>query len=246
MVAAIKGDPAAPGDTRTVPDAPEQDGGARETARRTKTRERLMDSAYRLFSEHGINGTSIEAIADDAGFTRGAFYSNFGSKIELFFALTERENQTRLDTLRDHFARIVKSLECVDGEPGEDLIEEVIADILRSQTGTRQWCLMLSEFRLLAMRDPAVAPRFLDNTRVFQRQLADILETAARSVGLRFVIDPVHMTQLLTDQYEAAMQEAILAGAEDSELTTRETVMHTLPALVRNLTELTGSERTER
>ncbi|MCX2732753.1 TetR family transcriptional regulator [Saccharopolyspora sp. NFXS83] len=211
--------------------------GARETARRTKTRERLMDAAYRQFSEHGINGTPVEAITDDAGFTRGAFYSNFGSKEELFFALTERENRVRLETLREHFAGLVAPLGGTAGKPAPHLIEGVIADVLSFQPDNRQWCLMQSEFRLLALRDPEVAPRFLAASQSFLRELAAMVDTAVQSVGVRFLIDTLDMTRLLVDQFDSAMQEAILSGAEDPELAVREHVMRTLPLLVHSLTD---------
>lgn len=213
------------------------EGHSRETARRARTRERLMDAAYRVFSEQGINGASIEAITDEAGFTRGAFYSNFASKTELFFALTERENHTRLERLRQR-SEGIERLGLGGDEPGREFFEEMIADLLSTQPDTRQWCLMLSEFRLLAMRDPEVAPRFLDSVRTFRRQLAELVDTTARAVGLRSVIDPVHLTGLLIDQYESAMQDTILSGADDPESATRESIMQTLPTLLHNLTEV--------
>ncbi|GAB2684201.1 hypothetical protein GCM10027271_53000 [Saccharopolyspora gloriosae] len=213
------------------------DTGARETARRTKTRERLMDAAYRQFSEHGINGTSVEAITDDAGFTRGAFYSNFSSKEELFFALTERENRVRLEVLRENFARLVAPLGDTAGKPAPHLIEGIIADVLSFQPDNRQWCLMQSEFRLLALRDPEVAPRFLAASQSFLRELAAMVDTAVRSVGVRFLIDTLDLTRMLMDQFDSAMQEAILSGAEDPEAVVREHVMRTLPLLVHSLTD---------
>ncbi|MCI2416929.1 TetR family transcriptional regulator [Saccharopolyspora sp. K220] len=215
--------------------APE--GGTRKTARRAKTRERLLDAAYRQFSEHGINGTSIEAVTDDAGFTRGAFYSNFASKEELFFALAERENRLRLENLRERFDDAVAMLGRTGRKPDPELIEEVIADILAAQPENRQWCLLNSEFRLLAMRDPAVAPQFLESSHAFQRELATMVQAALASVGLRFLIDPLHLTRLLINQFESAMQEAILSGAEDAERAARDGVMNTLPSLVHRLTE---------
>ena len=47
------------------------------TARRAATRERLIDAAIDVFAEKGVLGASVEEICEDAGFTRGAFYSNF-------------------------------------------------------------------------------------------------------------------------------------------------------------------------
>ena len=57
--------------------------------RRAQTRAALLDAAARVFVERGFAGASVEAIAADAGFTRGAFYSNFASKEELFVELLQ-------------------------------------------------------------------------------------------------------------------------------------------------------------
>src|SRR5690242_8722297 len=56
---------------------------------RDDTREKLFEAAARVFEEQGIGRASIEAIAAAAGFTRGAFYSNFTSKDELISAMLE-------------------------------------------------------------------------------------------------------------------------------------------------------------
>jgi AcrR family transcriptional regulator len=57
--------------------------------RQAQTREALLEAAGRVFVEHGFLGSSVEAIAAEAGFTRGAFYSNFSSKEELFAELLQ-------------------------------------------------------------------------------------------------------------------------------------------------------------
>ena len=56
---------------------------------RDDTRDKLFEAAARVFEEQGIGGASIEIIAAAAGFTRGAFYSNFKSKDELIIAMLE-------------------------------------------------------------------------------------------------------------------------------------------------------------
>jgi AcrR family transcriptional regulator len=58
--------------------------------RQAETRQALLDAAARVFIERGFAGSSVEAIADEAGFTRGAFYSNFGSKEQLFAELLQQ------------------------------------------------------------------------------------------------------------------------------------------------------------
>ena len=56
---------------------------------RDETRDKLFEAAARVFEEQGIGGASVEAVAAAAGFTRGAFYSNFKSMDELIIAMLE-------------------------------------------------------------------------------------------------------------------------------------------------------------
>src|SRR5881392_398168 len=58
--------------------------------RRAETRQALIDAAARVFVERGFVGASVEAIAEEAGYTRGAFYSNFATKEELFAELLQQ------------------------------------------------------------------------------------------------------------------------------------------------------------
>ena len=73
---------------------------------RDDTREKLFEAAARVFEEQGISAASIEAIAAAAGFTRGAFYSNFDSKDELIVAMledhVEQTIRRNLDLLAKH------------------------------------------------------------------------------------------------------------------------------------------------
>ena len=73
---------------------------------RDDTREKLFEAAARVFEEQGIGGASIEAVAAAAGFTRGAFYSNFKSKDELIIAMledhVEQSIKRNLDLLAEH------------------------------------------------------------------------------------------------------------------------------------------------
>ena len=58
--------------------------------KRTQTQQRLLDAAFRVLASDGFAGASIETIVAEAGFTRGAFYSNFDSKDALVLAAIER------------------------------------------------------------------------------------------------------------------------------------------------------------
>ncbi|MFL5909096.1 MAG: TetR/AcrR family transcriptional regulator [Gaiellaceae bacterium] len=58
--------------------------------KRARTRAALVDAAGRVFLERGFLGASVEAIAAEAGYTRGAFYSNFSTKEEIFAELLQQ------------------------------------------------------------------------------------------------------------------------------------------------------------
>ena len=60
---------------------------------RERTAQRLMDAAEQLIARQGLDATSVEDIAEQAGYSRGAFYSNFKSKEDLFFEVLRRDQE---------------------------------------------------------------------------------------------------------------------------------------------------------
>src|SRR5580658_8946621 len=65
-------------------------GPSRQQARTEATRRKLLEAAEKLFARDGFEAARLEDIASLAGYTRGAFYANFQSKEDIFFALLER------------------------------------------------------------------------------------------------------------------------------------------------------------
>src|SRR6201993_3118951 len=87
---------------------------------RDETRDKLFEAATRVFEEQGIGSASIEAIAAAAGFSRGAFYSNFKSKDELIIAMLEDHVERSIERHRnlpakhqnlDDFLEALKSMD---------------------------------------------------------------------------------------------------------------------------------------
>lgn len=74
---------------------------ATQTQRKEQTRQALLDAAERAFSTHGFHGVSLEAIAEDAGYSKGAVYGRFTGKNDLFLAVVEQRFDRRLATLAD-------------------------------------------------------------------------------------------------------------------------------------------------
>ncbi|QKR98373.1 TetR family transcriptional regulator [Sphingomonas sp. CL5.1] len=71
---------------------------------RGETRRQLFRAAAKLFEERGIGATSIDAIVGEAGFTRGAFYSNFATKDDLIIGMLEAHAELSLAHYRDLLA----------------------------------------------------------------------------------------------------------------------------------------------
>ncbi|WP_402463058.1 TetR/AcrR family transcriptional regulator [Isoptericola aurantiacus] len=183
--------------------------------RRERTRERLLDAAFGLFSAHGIQGTSIEAICEAAGFTRGAFYSNFESKEELFHALVDRK-------ARGHLAAIESAGTGIDAaavatpEGLRDAVRGIVSSVGLDGPDHRDWCLMHAEFELLAMRDPQVAPRYRAEQERLRREVGRVLEALLDRVGLRFTVDTPTAVELLMEVESAGTRDAVLSGQDEA------------------------------
>ena len=148
---------------------------------RDDTRDKLFEAAARVFEEDGIGGASIEAIAAAAGFSRGAFYSNFKSKDELIIAMLE-----------DHVAQSIRSN--MDILAQHDNLDDFIA-ALKAMDRTRQDPLGRSpllhmEMILFVARAEKRRPELAKRLRARRKLVADIIETTARNSGRTTILDP--------------------------------------------------------
>ena len=75
-----------------------------QAEKREETREQVLAAAAGVFAKHGFHATSLEAIAEEAGFSRGAVYYNFADKEKLFLELLDRRCAERAQDLRAVFA----------------------------------------------------------------------------------------------------------------------------------------------
>src|SRR5438094_7823006 len=78
---------------------------------RAETRRRLIEAATEVFAELGFHGASVEVIAERAGYTRGAFYSNFDGKDDLFLAVYDKRAEAQVEE--------VSGLMRASSDPGE-------------------------------------------------------------------------------------------------------------------------------
>ncbi|MEY9950612.1 TetR/AcrR family transcriptional regulator [Leifsonia sp. EB34] len=206
-----------------------------ESARRQRTRTRLLDAAFDVFAEQGVKAASVETIAEAAGFTRGAFYSNFSSKEELFFALMEREKSIRLEQLDAGVEQFLRPLVGDGGVALDDAdVLRTITRILELQSDDRRWWLVQSEFLLLALRDPAISADFLRYQDGFFRELTETVVAALASARRRFTIDPEEAVRVIAELCANGEARALLSGDERK---FAERLSESVPAILLALTE---------
>jgi AcrR family transcriptional regulator len=159
--------------------AGEQAHGASERPTRAQrkelTRELLLDAAAEVFAGKGYHGASLDDVADAAGFTKGAVYSNFSTKAELFGALLERHAQRRERALREALRATP-----VDALPG--LAEAWLGS---GSDEERDWDLLAVEFWLAAVRDPAVRAKLAASRESAMADLAALLDAKLQAAGRR-------------------------------------------------------------
>ena len=148
---------------------------------RDDTREKLFEAAARVFEDQGIGGASIEAIAAAAGFTRGAFYSNFKSKDELIIAMLEDHVEQSILRIRDLLARH-KNL--------ADFIEALKTMGRSQQDPLGRSPLLHMEMILFVARAEKRRPELAKRLRARRKLVTDIIETTARNSGRTVILNP--------------------------------------------------------
>ncbi|AYN42944.1 TetR/AcrR family transcriptional regulator [Streptomyces dangxiongensis] len=155
--------------------------GRRVTRRRGRTRARLLDAAFQVFAAKGFGRVAIEEVCEAAGYSRGAFYSNFATLDELFFALYRERADLIASQVADALAQDGPDL---DVPASVDRVTEVLLlDV--------DWLLVKTDFLVHAARDPVVARTLLDHRTRLRRAVADRLLRARGHTELPAVLGDV-------------------------------------------------------
>lgn len=183
------------------------------SARRQATRTRLMEAAAEVFAEAGLQAASVEAVCTRAGFTRGAFYSNFASKEELFLTLLGAEFDQRTTELRTHAAALEQRFRERDHPIDPPEAARLIVEFFMPPENALEWTLLETEFQLLAMRDPQLAPGYLEYVGGFIAGISDVIEPTLAAAGRRFRLPVAHAVPALVGVYERAVRASALGGS---------------------------------
>ncbi len=182
------------------------------TARRSHTRERLMDAAVALFAAKGVLGASVEEICERAEFTRGAFYSNFADKDELCLAVLDRQAARELAATEKAVAALQGRV--LDARNIEELVESALSVFLAAQPRGSEDLVANMELRLYAIRNPSLrGPLLALNDRMCGR-VGGLLTDAVHQVGAELLVPIDQAIDLLHAVYTHSGSNALLHGLE--------------------------------
>jgi len=194
------------------------------SARRTRTRQRLMASAVAVFAERGVIGSSVEEICEAAGFTRGAFYSNFADKDELVLAMIEQ-------SVAEEYAAAAEAVTELKAQPARlaaaDLVAQVLDRLNHGGRSDRTNLLAQRELLLYAARVPELRAPYQAFADACRAQVDTLVTDALAFTELEFTVPLDVALDLLMATHDHMQQTALFTGRLDPG------AMH---ALIMNLT----------
>jgi len=156
--------------------------------KQAQTRACLMHSAATVFARRGLQQASIEEVAEDAGFTKGAFYANFKSKEELFLAM-----------LDERFAKRIEDIERVIAGEGNTAEKARRAgdEFVRTLSADREWERLFFEFCAYAARDEEFRQELVTRYRAMRDRIAAALSANSEDLGKKHAL-PSEQVALMT------------------------------------------------
>jgi len=142
--------------------------------KKAQTRREVLEAAGRVFLRKGFFAASLDEVADEAGFSKGAVYSNFIDKEDLLLALVEDRTELR----RQRVTAFVDAdaPQAVQAREGGQEYNHILED-------EREWAPLFLEFWVCVARNPALRTRFVPRYRAMKAAIAAQLEARATRDG---------------------------------------------------------------
>jgi AcrR family transcriptional regulator len=132
---------------------------------REQTRARLLDAAGQVFARRGFHAATVDEVAEAAGYTKGAVYSNFTNKDELFLALLDQRLAAQLQQVEGLYAI----------ESSQDLLAAMRGRTEQEFAAARDFGVLMVEFSLYAMRNPSAQAELAKRYRQLRGRLAELI-----------------------------------------------------------------------
>jgi AcrR family transcriptional regulator len=169
-----------PRQTDPMPDPPVRKRLTRQESQ-ARTRSLLLEVATTEFLSHGYNSTSLERVAEAAGFSKGAVYGNFAGKEELCLAVLETYFFAQLQKFVTDFAA---GGETIDDRLGvlERWLELLLAD--------DEWQILALEFAVATRHNPKIQQQVAERERMMRAAVTALLTQQMRQLGVTPVLPP--------------------------------------------------------
>jgi AcrR family transcriptional regulator len=152
-----------------------------------RNRSRVLAAARRVFTACGYHASTLEQIAEEAGFSKGVVYSQFDSKADLFLALLDGRIALRSS----------ENTELIDGLAGESGVAAVVDHAIREVQGDPSWMLLLLEFRVHAARNRELNARYAAAHARAVAGVASVFEALYERAGQPPPFPPREMAELV-------------------------------------------------
>lgn len=148
--------------------------------KKAQTRLKLLQAAASVFARRGYHAATVDEVAEEAGYTVGALYSNFAGKQDLFLAM-----------LDEHFAQEMAAYKEISshGTTAEAKARGSADYWMNFLETSPHFFPLFIEFWGLALRDPELREQFNARVRAFRAAVADLMRADAADLGLELPMD---------------------------------------------------------
>lgn len=205
------------------------------TRRKENTRTKLVRASLDVFVEKGIDGATVDDLVRAAGFTRGAFYSNFSTKEEVFAALFASVTEEMIEIANSSVAAAIESTRA-QGEVPWSLSDVDDADLMVAvfegiRPYGRQWYLLYSDAIARSLRDEAMRAELATQRERLRDEIGKLLTARMVEKGDHPLLPPEDLAQLLVGVFVDLMVREQMDGRDITELAAT-TILGTLRAFV--------------
>jgi AcrR family transcriptional regulator len=156
-----------------------------------------------VFAQRGYEQTTLDDVAAAAGLTKGAVYSSFQSKADLFYALMREQVRERLDLT-------TKEVEGFDRVGNLDQLSANIGSVFRDLlVSQREWQLMYVEFWSVAARDPRLHQSFAEHRREVRSLIGSVFQRVAKEMNTKLPMSSEHLAAIVLGLMNGVAMEQI-------------------------------------
>jgi len=203
------------------------------TRRKENTRAKLVRASLDVFVEKGIDGATVDDLVKAAGFTRGAFYSSFSSKEEVFIALFDEVTAELMAIANSSVESAVADIEV---DEGCSILEADDAQVMLAvfegiRPFGRQWYLLYSDAIARSLRDETLRAELAEQRERMRDRIGALLATRLEASGERALLPVEDLAQLLMGIFIDLLVREQMEGLDVTQLAAT-TIMGTLRAFL--------------